>query len=100
MFLSALLFGARSTPGKQWIGKHRRTWKMTATRRKNTRDREKLVREVEEVLSRPYLSLEQEHRHSMERRKEYVPMFMRRQRNKWLKREQLPFSSLVKHGNY
>ena len=46
MFLSALLFGARSTPGKQWIGKHRKTWKMTATRRKNTRDREKIVREV------------------------------------------------------
>lgn len=46
MRLGVLLFGARSTPGKQWIGKHRKIWKMTATRRKNTRDRDQQVKHV------------------------------------------------------
>ena len=52
MWLSALLFGARSTPGKQWTGKHRRVWKMTSTRRRNARDRAKLVSQVRSKVTR------------------------------------------------
>ena len=46
MWLTALLFGARWTPGKQWIGKHRRVLKMTATRRRNQAEREAQIKRV------------------------------------------------------
>ena len=52
---------------------------------------------VEEVLSTPYLSREQELGHAVERRSQYVPLFVRRQRNKWLKKEQSLFPSLMKN---
>lgn len=46
MWLTALLLGARWTPGKQWIGKHRRVLKMTATRRRNQAEREAQIKRV------------------------------------------------------
>lgn len=46
VFLSALLSGARSVPGKQWIGKHRKVLKMTATRRRNQNKRQSLIDDV------------------------------------------------------
>ena len=46
MWLTALLLGARWTPGKQWIGKHRRVLKMTATRRRNQEEREAQIKRV------------------------------------------------------
>ena len=48
--LSALLFGARSVPGKQWIGKYRKVLKMTATRKKNQKEREAKISEVRQCF--------------------------------------------------
>ena len=46
MWLTALLLGARWTPGKQWIGKHRRVLKMTSTRRRNQAERDAQIKQV------------------------------------------------------
>lgn len=46
MWLTALLLGARWTPGKQWIGKHRRVLKMTDTRRRNQAERAAQIKRV------------------------------------------------------
>ena len=46
MWLTALLLGARWTPGKQWIGKHRRVLKMTGTRRRNQAERDAQIKRV------------------------------------------------------
>ncbi len=46
MWLTRVVCGARSVPGKQWIGKYRRTVKMTATRRKTLREKENRVAKV------------------------------------------------------
>ena len=50
--------------------------------------------QVKAVLSQPYLTLEEERRHAVERRSEYVPLFIRQRRNKWMKREETVFPAL------
>ena len=54
MWLTALLLGARWTPGKQWIGKHRRVLKMTDTRRRNQAEREAQIKRVGESRESGY----------------------------------------------
>ncbi len=46
MFLSVLLFSRRSTPGRQWIGKHRKVKKVTRTQKQTVVERERKVKEV------------------------------------------------------
>lgn len=60
MWLRGLLLGARSTPGKQWIGKHRRVVKMTSTRRFNAAQRLRGSEKVMSATAQSYLSQEEE----------------------------------------
>ena len=56
MLLNLLLFSSRSTPGLQWIGKHRRVRKITRQMKRNARLREQAAENVLQVISRPYLT--------------------------------------------
>lgn len=87
VLLSAVLRGARSTPGKQWIGKHRRAVARTATVRRTAENRRREIAEVERQLSRPFLSVCEEQRHSSVRRREYAPRFVREAKRRWVRRE-------------
>lgn len=55
MLLSLILFSSRSTPGLQWIGKHRRVRKITRQMKRNARLREQAADHVLQIISRPYL---------------------------------------------
>ena len=52
MWLTLLLFSRRSFPGKQWIGKYRKTWKMTSTRIRNAALRQQQVEKVSSCIGR------------------------------------------------
>ena len=51
MFLTALLRSARWTPGRQWIGRNRRTVKVTKTRRQTVLEREQHDKQVKIVCN-------------------------------------------------
>ena len=56
MLLNFILFSSRSTPGLQWIGKHRRVRKITRQMKRNARLREQAADNVLQIISRPYLT--------------------------------------------
>eukprot|EP00053_Salpingoeca_punica_P021740 m.213293 g.213293 ORF g.213293 m.213293 type:complete len:73 (+) comp24978_c0_seq1:49-267(+) len=60
---TALLVSARrnrAVPGKQWIGKHRKVWKYTESRRSSTVEMlERVARNIG-ILSKPFVTTAQE----------------------------------------
>ena len=56
MLLNLILLSNRSTPGLQWIGKHRRVRKITRQMKRNARLREQATENVLQIISRPYLA--------------------------------------------
>ncbi|EDV26233.1 Ribosomal protein 63, mitochondrial [Trichoplax sp. H2] len=60
MFLTLALLSRRWTPGKQWIGKHRRIQKFSQNRKLNKGQRSAIMRRVDYLISRPYLTVEEE----------------------------------------
>ncbi len=49
MWLSFILFSARSTPGNQWYGKHRKVHKITKSMRQNAARKGKQEQQVRET---------------------------------------------------
>ncbi|XP_069568314.1 large ribosomal subunit protein mL63 [Brachyistius frenatus] len=85
MFLTLTLL-RKGIPGKQWIGKYRRpraiTWQMKRNMVKH------LEREAENEywISRPYMTMEEEHGHATERRAQ-----------SWLNIKQAKFANFPEH---
>ena len=92
MWLRSLLLGARSTPGKQWIGKHRRVVKMTSTRRANADNRKRLSEKVLSATSQSYLSQEDEVGSGRSRWAEEGGPHWARTRSRWMGRDNSTFS--------
>ncbi|XP_031554577.1 ribosomal protein 63, mitochondrial-like [Actinia tenebrosa] len=70
MWLTRILLGRRSAPGRIFAGKNRIIKKITSMQRRNTRDKEEIIGRVESLLSTPYLTMEEEYGHTSARKKE------------------------------
>ena len=93
MWLRGLLLGARSTPGKQWIGKHRRVVKMTDTRRANAAQRARGAEWVLSATAQPYLSQEEEAGSGRSRWAGPDGPLRARRRSRWMGRDNSTFSN-------
>ena len=92
MFLNLILFSSRSTPGLQWIGKHRRVRKITRQMKRNARLREQSAENVLQIISRPYLTNVEEAGSGVgkEARKTDFMKKMEEYRNsRWLQRQRI-----------
>lgn len=92
MWLRGVLLGARWTPGKQWIGKHRRVVKMTSTRRANAAQRLRGAESVLSATAQPYLSQEEETGCGRSRWAGQDGPPLARTRRRWMKRDSSTFS--------
>eukprot|EP01147_Barroeca_monosierra_P005583 gene5582-biopygen5694 len=61
MRAGVVALSSRGFAGRQWIGKDRKIWKYTATRKKNTDKYFSRVATNMALISNPYLSYDQEH---------------------------------------
>lgn len=93
MWLRGLLLGARSTPGRQWIGKHRRVVKMTKTRRTNAAQRLRGAEAVLSATAHPYLNQEEEAGSGRSRWAERGGPLWARTRRRWMGRDNSTFSN-------
>jgi len=80
MWLGRLLFGARSVPGRQWSGKHRRVRKVTGHMKFNRVQKMLQIREVEKMIAVPYLTVDEEYGHIVEKKIEKQSEFFLHQR--------------------
>ncbi|CAN9499599.1 unnamed protein product [Ophioblennius macclurei] len=85
MFLTLALL-RKGIPGKQWIGKHRRPRQITWQMQRNTVKHLEREAENEYWLSRPYMTVEEEHGHAAERRA-----------RSWLAIKEAGFQNFPKH---
>ncbi|XP_065052385.1 large ribosomal subunit protein mL63-like [Rhopilema esculentum] len=79
MWFTRLLMSARSFPGRIWSGKNRKVRKVTGHMKYNKLQRALLVRQVEEMIATPYLTVEEEHGHAVMKKKESVRKFFEKQ---------------------
>lgn len=92
MLLSLLLFSSRSTPGLQWIGKHRRVRKITRQMKRNARLREAATENVLKIISRPYLIATEEAGSGIgkeTRKTEFMRTMEEYRHARWLQRQRI-----------
>ncbi|CAG6016527.1 unnamed protein product [Menidia menidia] len=76
----------KGIPGKQWIGKYRRPRPVTWQMKRNMLESLEREAENEYWISRPYMTVEQEHKHASERRAQA-----------WLKIKEASFTNFPQH---
>ncbi|XP_028279408.1 large ribosomal subunit protein mL63 [Parambassis ranga] len=87
MFLTLTLL-RKGIPGKQWIGKYRRSRPVTWQMKRNMVKHLEREAENEYWISRPYMTPEQEHSHAAERRAQ-----------NWLNIKEAKFANFPEHKN-
>lgn len=92
MLLGFILFSSRSTPGLQWIGKHRRVRKITRQMKRNARLREETVENVLQIISRPYLTHAEQAGTGVgkeTRKVEFMRKMQEYRNERWLRRQRI-----------